>query len=92
MNPIRRRSFLAKSVNGAAGIMAAGALPALQSSLVAGPLGANNRIRVAVLGLRGRGSGHAKGFAEIEGVEVAALCDPDRRLLDDRAKSIAPKN
>jgi predicted dehydrogenase len=51
--------------------------------------GANDRIRVAVLGLNGRGSGLAgsvMSLASAENVTVAAFCDPDMRVLQKRAK------
>lgn len=44
-------------------------------------LGANDRIRVAVCGINGRGQSHIGGFGDVEGVEVATLVDPDSRLF-----------
>ncbi len=49
--------------------------------------GANDRIRVAVLGVHGRGKSHIKGFMNLENVEVVTLCDPDKQVLEERAKS-----
>jgi predicted dehydrogenase len=49
-------------------------------------LGANERIRVAVVGLGTRGSGHCGWFDKIEGVEIAALCDPDEKRLNKQQK------
>jgi predicted dehydrogenase len=46
---------------------------------------ANDRIRVAVLGVNGRGADHIKAFQSQPGVEVAVLCDPDRNVADQRA-------
>ena len=37
-------------------------------------LGANDRIRVAVCGVNGRGQSHIGGFSKLDGVEVATLC------------------
>ncbi len=39
--------------------------------------GANDRIRVGVVGVNGRGKDHIKGFMNQKDVEVAALCDVD---------------
>jgi predicted dehydrogenase len=47
-------------------------------------LGANDRIRVAVCGLRGRGWDHVKGYQHIPGVEVAYFCDVDDNVLRKR--------
>ena len=49
-------------------------------------LGANDRIRVCVVGVNGRGGSHIDGFGAIDNVEVAALCDPDSRVLARRGK------
>ena len=49
---------------------------------------ASDRVRVAVLGVNGRGKDHISGFMGLENVEVATLCDPDASLLAERAKEI----
>src|SRR3984885_4850169 len=46
--------------------------------------GANDRVRVAVCGLRDRGKDHLDGFSKVPNVEVAALCDVDEAVLDKR--------
>ncbi len=51
-------------------------------------LGANDRVRVAVCGTRGRGKDHIRGFAKVPGVEIAALCDVDERVLSQRLKDV----
>ena len=47
-------------------------------------LGANDRVRVAVCGVRGRGNDHIHGFTKVPGVELAALCDIDENVLNQR--------
>jgi len=51
-------------------------------------LGANDRIRVAVAGLHGRGKSHMDAFAKLPGVEVSYLVDPDSRQFDPSVKRI----
>jgi predicted dehydrogenase len=51
-------------------------------------LGANDRVRVAICGTRGRGRDHMRGFAKVPGVEIAALCDVDERVLNQRLKDV----
>ena len=46
--------------------------------------GANDRIRIAVIGINGRGKSHISSFSGIEKVEVATLCDVDERLFEKR--------
>jgi predicted dehydrogenase len=63
----------------------------LQTSLMAGtwsllsPLaravGANEDIRVAVIGFNGRGGGHINDLLKIKGCRVVALCDCDETVL-----------
>ncbi len=69
---IKRRSFL--KTTGAAATLA------FASGKV---LGANDTIRVGVVGLNGRGGSHVSYFSQIENVEVDALCDTDERVLND---------
>ncbi len=78
-NP-NRRTFLA-----AAGSTLA-AIPARRAS--AGP---NDTVRAAILGLNGRGQTHMEGFTGADGVKVAVLCDPDRRVLENQAGRFASK-
>jgi len=51
-------------------------------------LGANDRVRVAICGVRGRGHDHIRGFAKVPGVEIAALCDADENVLNQRLSDV----
>ena len=53
--------------------------------------GPNETIRTAVIGVNGRGVTHIGGFMGTPGVKVAVLCDPDRVVLDKRAKELEKK-
>ncbi len=53
--------------------------------------GANDKIRVAVLGVNGRGKDHIKGYMNLENVEVVTLCDPDKIVLEKRAQNFKEK-
>ncbi len=83
-NTLDRRAFLGKAAGATIGATATLAAPSVLASL-----GQNETIRVAVVGIRGRGRNHAEGFPQIKGVKVAAVCDPDTRLLDGAAKGVA---
>ena len=54
--------------------------------------GANDDIRVAVVGLRSQGSNHINWFRKIPGVRVVAICDADRSILDREVKKIRDRN
>lgn len=43
--------------------------------------GANDRVRIAVLGIHGMGQSHIREYQKLKNVEVAALCDPDSNLF-----------
>ena len=49
-------------------------------------LGANEEIRVGVVGFRGRGKSHIDGFSNQPGVRLAALCDVDQDVLEKGAE------
>jgi predicted dehydrogenase len=79
MNRFTRRKFLKTSAFATAAAFTArswGQVP-----------GANSDVRVAVIGLNGRGRNHVSGLTGIKGVRVVALCDPDTAVLD-RSKSL----
>jgi predicted dehydrogenase len=54
--------------------------------------GANDDIRMAVVGINGRGSSHIGAFDEMKGVRMAALCDVDKKVLERRSKSFKDRN
>jgi len=73
----QRRSFLK------AGAAAAASLTAAARS-GAKAVGANDRVRVAVAGVRGRGWDHVKSYQPIPNVEVAYFVDIDENVLRQR--------
>ncbi len=78
MNKISRRKFLKRSI-----LATAGSCLALSSyhGFMPSARGANDEVRIAVAGIRGRGGGHIKHFQKLDGVKVVALCDPDSKVL-----------
>jgi len=83
---VSRREFIAGGVKSAAAMAAAGSV--MGTARPGRVLGANDRINIAVIGIRGRGMGHALAWAGMENVEVTALCDVDENLFDSRQKRI----
>ncbi|MBM3861396.1 MAG: Gfo/Idh/MocA family oxidoreductase [Verrucomicrobia bacterium] len=75
---LNRRQFLK-----ATAATAAGAMLWKPNSLWAG---ANNRVRIAVIGIHGMGQSHIRSFSTLPDVEVAALCDVDENLFGDVIK------
>src|SRR5580700_6862843 len=54
-------------------------------------LGANDRVRLAICGLHGRGKDHLDGFSRVPNVEIAALCDVDEGVLGKRLGEVSGK-
>jgi predicted dehydrogenase len=83
MEPTTRRGFLRTSlIAGTAGGLSHLYSRAGTSSPSMAPAGSNDRIGVAVAGVRGKGQQLARVFSQLEGVELRALCDADRDVLD----------
>ena len=76
---LNRRDFLS---GGTVGVAALGSV-----SLLARPqraMGANNKIRVAICGLHGRGKDHLHNYSQIPNAQIAAFCDVDENVLRER--------
>jgi hypothetical protein len=82
---ISRRSFLAQTVGGVT------ACSALTRPAWAAPQGANDAVRVGVVGVRGKGGHHLEMLRAIPGVRVVALCDVDETILNNRAGDSPPR-
>src|SRR5215475_5763007 len=80
--PIERRDFIKSTT---AAITVGAATLALKPHSV---LGANDRVRVAICGTRGRGVDHIHGFNKVSNVEIAALCDVDENVLNQRLSDV----
>ena len=49
--------------------------------------GANDRVNVAQIGIRGMGQSHIRDYQKLDNVEVVALCDVDENLFAERVKN-----
>jgi len=76
---VSRRTFVRRSLATAAGV---GLWSTTQSWA-----GANDRVRVAVVGIRGHGFGsHIRNYPLLPNVEVAAICDVDENFFPERLR------
>ncbi len=82
MKPIKRRQFHKIAL----GTTAALSLP------YSNVLGANDDIRVAVVGFRSQGRSHINNYLQIPGVRVVALCDVDRHVLERGVNDFKKRN
>ncbi len=53
---------------------------------------ANEEIRIACIGLRGKGNHHMHGMESVAGAKVVALCDVDRAVLDCRSVELESRS
>jgi len=86
MSKRTRRTFLKQS---ALAIGAGGAFTIAGTKSSARVLGANDRVRIGIAGLNGRGSSHVGEFGGMKDVEIAYLIDPDTRTYAARLKQVA---
>ena len=89
---ISRREFLKKSATVSAGIFTAGALASCTGPTSSGAkgriLGANDRINIAIIGTRIRGTALAEGFTKIPNVAIKTVCDVDMNLFAESVRKI----
>jgi predicted dehydrogenase len=88
----KRREFIKKSALGTAGIAIGGL--GFSSKSYASIIGANERINLAVIGIRNQGSVHINNWCNIKdshNVEIKTLCDTDENFFDSRLKMVADK-
>jgi len=83
MSTSNRRDFLKTSAAG-------GSLLLLGTRASGNIIGANDRVRIAVAGLNGRGQSHISGWLDQDNVEIAYVADPDQKVLD-RAVGVVSK-
>ncbi len=79
-----RRSFLKSS-------LAAGAALSLPARLYSAAAGANDDIRIGIVGFNGRGQDHIGHYLASKGARIVALCDVDNAVLDKGVAQLAAK-
>jgi predicted dehydrogenase len=83
---INRRGFLGKSAAlGALAVTSCAPTRSTRTRLVFVPTprrGPNEEIRVAVIGIRGRGQHHIRAHHKVKNVRVVTLCDVDERFFE----------
>ncbi len=81
---LNRRSFLKST-------LAASAALSLPARLYSQAAGANEDIRIAVIGFNGRGGDHIANYSKIKGARIVALCDVDTNVLAKGKDQLAKK-
>ena len=87
---ITRRDFLEGTMRNEAGLAALSGV-----SFITEPekvKGANDRVRIGVVGVRGQGFVHIEGFSSVPNTQVAAICDVDENVIAQRLADIEKRN
>jgi len=87
---VNRREFIKTTARTGAGLAALSGI-----SFFPHPeriFGANDRVRVAVVGLHGQGNSHLEEYSQMAGVEIAAVCDVDENVTRQRLSELEKKN
>ena len=94
MSPFNRREFLQQSAGISAilaGMSRGDFLSAAEPATAARRVGANDTLRVAVVGVNGRGMSHVGGFNNVNGCEIVTICDCDEAVIGKAMKAIEGK-
>jgi len=83
---INRREFLRTTARTGAGMAALSGITFLTHPERV--FGANDRVRIAVVGLHGQGWSHVEEYCHMQDVELAAFCDVDEHVLDQRLAEV----
>jgi hypothetical protein len=86
-----RRTFIKKTALGTTGITLGASTMAFSAKSYNSIKGANERINVSVIGVRGQGNGHLRrwaGMAKEDNVFVKTICDVDENLFEERVKNV----
>src|SRR5205809_2025056 len=99
MKPKSRRKFLQDSISLSAAastaLLSASPLAARAAAANSRVLGANDRIRVALIGCGGMGRGDLNDFLSVKNIECVALCDVDdeqsNKALKDTEEQVSQR-
>ena len=91
MDLFNRREFLDRAAILAAAAASAGTVTAADKPLATAARGANDRLRVAVVGVKGRGMSHVAGFLGKNNCDITTVCDCDEAVIGSAMKQIEGK-
>jgi len=77
-----RREFIKKAVTGTAAMSVGGVITNVSAKSYKNIVGANDKIRMAAIGVNARGNALAAGFARQANCEINYVCDVDSRAID----------
>ena len=82
---INRRSFIKTVATGSLGL---GAVTTGGAFNILSEYPVKDKYRIALMGVNGRGSQHATGYASLPNAEVAYVCDVDSRAIESGINTV----
>ena len=77
-----RRKFIKNTMAASAAVSIGGILPAFSAKSYNSILGANERVRVGIMGVHARGLALAKNYARLKDCEIVYICDVDSQSMN----------
>ena len=84
-----RRDFIKKAIVSTSALSFGGVLNGLSAKSYSNINGANDKIRVAAIGVNSRGGALAANFAKQKGCEITYICDVDSRAIAKCSDAVA---
>ncbi len=88
----KRREFIKKGILGTAGIAIGGM--GFSARSYGSIQGSNDRVNVAIIGLKGQGGSHVGSYSELKeskNIRIKTLCDVDEQFFAQRIKAVVDK-
>jgi len=76
---VKRRNFIKTVATGSLGL---GVMSSAHSFNILSQYPVQDKVRVAIMGVNGRGSQHVQAFAKVPNAEIAFICDVDSRAVN----------
>ncbi|MFI4876565.1 MAG: Gfo/Idh/MocA family oxidoreductase, partial [Blastopirellula sp. JB062] len=86
-----RRQFLEASMFASAAAVTAGVAMPLKADEAKQSSSPNEKLRIATIGVNGRGMAHVSGMLNRKDTEFAYICDADSDVAESRGKIVADK-
>lgn len=83
-----RREYLKKSAAGSVALTIGAVLPGFSARSYNQIMGANERIRLSVIGVNSRGKALSQNFSKLDTCEIIHVCDVDSRAIDKCSTTI----
>ena len=85
----KRRDFIKRTTLGLTGLGLFGNLPMEVLGMIRKPVSPNDKIQVGLIGCKGMGFSNLISMLKMSEIEIVALCDIDKNVLEKRTQDLA---